>query len=77
MLVGVRGVREGARQQLRIAEAIAETRLQAGAPVRARVCLDRAYPRTLRKTSVAFVPPKPKAFDMTTSTSCLRAWFGT
>jgi len=35
------------------------------------------YARYLRNASVAFVPPKPKALLSATSTSCLRAWFGT
>ena len=35
------------------------------------------YPRYLRKASVAFVPPNPKAFESAISMSCLRAWFGT
>ena len=67
VLVGVRGVREGAIEEGRVAKPVAETGFEG------REC----QPRYLRKASVAFVPPNPKAFEMATSTSCLRAWFGT
>lgn len=36
-----------------------------------------SYARYRRSTSVAFCPPRPKLFDSTTFTSCLRASFGT
>ena len=78
MFIGVRGVREGAGEQSGVAKPIAEARLQARAPLGCGVVfLDRAYSRYLRKASVAFVPPNPKAFEMAISMSCLRAWFGT
>jgi len=34
-------------------------------------------PRNFLKASVALVPPNPNALLSATSTSCLRAWFGT
>src|SRR5215471_13319161 len=35
------------------------------------------YGRYFRNARMAFVPPKPNALLSATSTSCLRAWFGT
>ena len=67
VLVGVRGVRERALDEGGIADAVAEARFEG------REC----QPRYLRKASVALVPPNPNAFEIATSTSCLRAWFGT
>ena len=37
----------------------------------------RGARQSLRKTSVPFVPPKPKPFDIATSMSAWRATFGT
>ena len=67
VLVRVRGVGERPLEEGPVEEAVVEPALE----------LRRAdgihYLRYLRKTSVAFVPPKPNAFDSATSTSCLRA----
>src|SRR5206468_9863577 len=71
VLVRVRGVGEHPLQEVPVAEAVVEPALEL------RHADDVHYLRYLRTTSVAFVPPKPNAFDIATSTSCLRAWFGT
>src|SRR5262245_40490711 len=45
-----------------------------GAPAPRRpVARTSIYPLYVRKASVAFVPPKPNAFESATSTFCLRA----
>jgi hypothetical protein len=75
MLVGVRGMGERAGEQVAVGEPVSERALERA---QARVGdLRRCQAGYLRNASVAFVPPKPKAFDSATSTSCLRAWFGT
>src|SRR2546426_11106038 len=71
VFVRVRGVGERPLEEGGVAEAVAEPPLELRHPDGIH------YSRCLRKTSVAFVPPKPKAFDSAISTSCLRAWVGT
>ena len=75
VLVGVGGVRERALEERAVAEAMAETRLEGGQARGVERLGGQA--RYLRKTRVALVPPKPKALDSASSTSCLRAWLGT
>jgi len=67
VLVRVRGVGERPLEEGPVAEAVVEPALEL------RHADGIHYLRYLRKTSVAFVPPKPNAFDSATSTSCLRA----
>jgi hypothetical protein len=74
MLVRVGGVRQRAREQRLVDEAVAEPALERGDAGGVEIGVGQA--RYLRKTSVALVPPKPNALDSASSTSCLRAWFG-
>jgi len=74
MLVGVRAVREGLLEELRIGELVIEETAERERRVRRD---GLGYARYFRNARMAFVPPKPNALLSATSTSCLRAWFGT
>ena len=74
VLVGVRAVRERLLEEPRIGELVIEETAERARRIR-RDGLD--YARYFRNARMAFVPPKPNALLSATSTSCLRAWFGT
>ena len=77
MLVRVGGVGQGPLQQGVITEPIAEPALEIRDASRVHDERARRQARYFLKASAALVPPKPKALLRATSTSCLRAWFGT
>ena len=74
VLVGVRAVRERLLEEPRIGELVIEEPAERARRIRRD---GLGYGRYFRNARMAFVPPKPNALLSATSTSCLRAWFGT
>jgi hypothetical protein len=74
VLVGVGAVRERLLEERGIGEIVIEEIAERARRIRRD---DPAYGRYFRNARMAFVPPKPNALLSATSTSCLRAWFGT
>jgi hypothetical protein len=74
VLVGVRAVCECLLKEPGIGEIVVEETAERARRIRRD---GPGYGRYFRNARMAFVPPKPKALLSATSTSCLRAWFGT
>jgi len=74
MLIGIRAVRERLLEEARISELVVEKTTEGARRIRRD---GPGYGRYFRNARMAFVPPKPNALLSATSTSCLRAWFGT
>jgi hypothetical protein len=74
VLVGIRAVRESLLEEPRIGEIVIEELAERARRIRRD---GPGYGRYFRNARIAFVPPKPNALLSATSTSCLRAWFGT
>jgi len=74
VLVGVRAVRERLLEEPGIGELVIEETAERARRIRRD---GLGYGRYFRNARMAFVPPKPNALLSATSTSCLRAWFGT
>ena len=74
VLVGVGAVGERLLEEPGIGESVSEEIAERARRIRRD---GPGYGRYFRNARMAFVPPKPNALLSATSTSCLRAWFGT